>query len=167
MSFSLTMDTRELEDFQRALSRIGDLPQKITRQAAGKGATVIRKAIRSEAPVGETGQLRRGIARHKERTRTVRGKAVYDVWIDPSKNDIFQKPIKNPGAAGGAKHAWAYYPASMEYGFLTRSKGNGLSYVPGYHFMRDAADAAAPEARQVIIDTAMEKIEQEWARRNP
>lgn len=168
----MTLDTREVADFERALARIGDLPQKITRQAAGKGATVVRRAIRNNAPVGETGELRRGIVRNLERTRTVRGKVVYDIEFDPAKNSIFQKPIKQPGSAGGRVSrrngtTHAYYPASMEYGFLTRSKGNGLSYVPGYHFMREAADAAAAEARAVTIDTAMQKIEMEWARRKP
>lgn len=167
----MTLDTREVADFERALARIGDLPQKITRQAAGKGATVVRRAIRNNAPVGDTGELRRGIVRKLERTRTVRGKAVYDIEFDPAKNSIFQKPIKQPGIAGGrvsrSGTTYAYYPASMEYGFLTRSKGNGLSYVPGYHFMRKAADASAAEARAVTIDTAMQKIEMEWARRKP
>ena len=146
--------------FERALSRIGKVPQKVATKAAGKGATVVRKAVRDNAPVGDTGQLKRGIVRTGERS-TVRGKKVYDLMFDPKKNDIFQKPIKTPGEFGG-KNKKAYYPASMEYGFLTRSKGGGLSYVPGYHFMRDATDEAAPAARRAVIQTATQELNKEW-----
>ena len=148
--------------FERALSRVAKVPQKIATRSAGKGATVVRKAVRNSAPVGDTGQLKRGIVRVGERS-SVRGKKVYDLMFDPKKNDIFQKPIKNPGEAGG-KSEHAYYPASMEYGFLTRSKGKGYSYVPGYHFMRDATDEAAPAARQAVIRTATQELNKEWVK---
>ena len=90
----------------------------------------------------------------------------YDLTFDKGMNDVLQKPVKNPGEAGSKStlHGHAYYPASMEYGFLTRSKGGGLSYVPGYEFMRTGTEAAGPEARQVIIDTAAKELINEWTK---
>lgn len=129
-----------LGDFVGVLGSMEQVPQKCVTKAAGKGATVVRKAVRGTVPV-DTGALKKGIIRKGERSRT-KGKKVYDLMFDPSMNDVFQKPIKNPGEAGG-KSPKGYYPASMEYGFLTRSKGGGYSYVPGYHFMRDAAEASS------------------------
>lgn len=153
------IDWKDEYKFERVLSRVAKMPQKVAVKAAGKGATVVRKAVRSSAPVGDTGQLKRGIVRVGERSKP--GKKVYDIMFDPKKNDIFQKPIKNPGEFGG-KNKKAYYPASMEYGFLTRSKGGGYAYVPGYHFMRNSTDEAGPAARRAVIQTATQELNKEW-----
>lgn len=147
--------------FERALSRISNMPQKISRKAGGQAANAVRRAIRRETPVGKTGQLRRGIVRTGERN-SLRGKKVYDLMFDPDKNAIFQKPIPAKEKSAAKKHA--YYPASIEYGFLTRSKGKGLRYVEGRHFMRDATDEAAPAARQAAINTVTQELNKEWVK---
>lgn len=149
--------------FERALSRVSTVPQKISKKAGGQAANVVRRSIRSEIPVGKTGQLRRGIIRVGERSR-YKGKKIYDLMFDPDKNKIFQKPIpaKDESPTPTGKHA--YYPASMEYGFLTRSKGKGLRYVEGRHFMRDATDESAPAARQAAINTATRELNKEWVK---
>lgn len=144
------------------LGSLEDVPKRCVSRAAGKGATVVRRAIRIEAPV-DTGELRRGIVRTGERSRR-KGKKVYDIMMDPGKNDIFQKPIINPGVAGG-KSPKGYYPASMEYGFLTRSKGGGLSYVPGYHFMRKATEQSASTAASAMVDTLNKEIDKVWQKK--
>lgn len=151
----------DMAKFQRALDKVGAVPQKVVTKAAGKGRTVVRRAIRNEAPV-DTGTLKRGIVSRGERAK-VKGKKVFDLMFDPSMNDVFQRPILNPGVAGG-KSPKAYYPASMEYGFLTRSKGGGLSYVPGYHFMRNATEQSASAAKQAMIHTVATELEKEWAK---
>lgn len=159
MANKLTFYLQDLPKFHAALKRVEKVPQRAVTKAAGKGATVVRKAVRGEVPV-DTGALKRGIMRRPERSRT-RGKKVYDVMFDPGMNDVFQKPIKDPGAAGGkSKHG--YYPASMEYGFLTRSLGNGLRYVPGYHFMRKAAESSEFPAKQATIKAFTAELEKEW-----
>lgn len=150
-----------LGDFVGVLGSMEQVPQKCVTKAAGKGATVVRKAVRGTVPV-DTGALKKGIIRKGERSRT-KGKKVYDLMFDPSMNDVFQKPIKNPGEAGG-KNPKGYYPASMEYGFLTRSKGGGYSYVPGYHFMRDAAEASSSPAKKVMIQALNDEIDKEWSK---
>ena len=165
MSFSLSFDTRDVEKLVRTLDRMEKSPQKAVTKAASKGMTVIRRSVRGLVPVGETGNLKRSLVRKAERSRK-KGKKAYDLSFDKGMNDVLQKPVKNPGEAGSKStlHGHAYYPASMEYGFLTRSKGGGLSYVPGYEFMRTGTEAAGPEARQVIIDTAAKELINEWTK---
>lgn len=155
----------ELDGFGGFVSVLGsmeDVPKKCVSRAAGKGATVVRRAIRGKAPVA-TGDLKRGIYRKGERSR-LKGKKVYQLAFNPAMNDVFQKPIKNPGVAGG-KSDHAYYPASMEYGFLTRSKGGGYSYVPGYHFMQQAAEDSAAETKSTMIKSLNEQIDKEWSKK--
>jgi len=155
----LTFYLNDLPKFYATLNRVEKVPQRAVTKAAGKGATVVRKAVRGTVPV-DTGALKRGIVRKGERSR-VKGKKVYDLMFDPGMNDVFQKPIKNPGEAGGGSKK-GYYPASMEYGFLIRSKGGGLSYVPGYHFMREAAESSAFPAKQATIKAFTAEMEKEW-----
>ena len=158
--------SNDLKALSKALERTGKkTARKIITKAAGKGTTIVRRHIRQKIPVGETGELRKGIIRKAERSR-IKGKKVYDLMFDPKKNYIFQKPIKHPGEAGSSntKNGHAYYPKSMDAGFLTRSKGKGLSYYPGYHFMANGADEGYLTARKTVIDTAMNEIEKELAK---
>lgn len=159
------MDTffylEDLAKFQRTLDKVGAVPQKVVTKAAGKGRTVVRKAIRGQVPV-DTGTLKRGIISTGERSK-IKGKKVYQLRFDPALNDVFQRPILNPGEAGG-KNPKGYYPASMEYGFLTRSKGGSLSYVPGYHFMRGGAEQSSAAAKSAMLRTATTELEKEWAK---
>ena len=155
----LTFYLEDLPRFYAALSRVEQVPQRAVTKAAGKGATVVRKAVRAAIPV-RTGALKRGIIRKAERTRT-KGKKVYDLMFDPAKNAVFQRPIKQPGAVGG-QNPKAYYPASMEYGYLTR-KGGGLKFE-GYHFMRDAPESVAFPARQAIIKAFTAELDKEWTK---
>lgn len=110
--------------------RVGGVPQKAVTKAASKGLTVVRRSVRSKVPV-KTGALKKGLQRKAERSR-VKGKKVYELRMNPSMNDTFQKPIKRPGLYGGKHNSHGYYPNSQEYGFLTRRKGGkGLEYVYG------------------------------------
>lgn len=151
----------DIARFQKTLERVGKVPQRVATRAASTGRSVVRKGIRDQAPE-DTGFLKRGITSVGERSRT-RGKKVYQIRFDPAYNDVFQKPILNPGEAGG-KNPKGYYPASMEYGFLTRSKGGGLSYVPGYHFMRTGAEQREVAAKRAMIRRATTELEKEWVK---
>lgn len=86
---------------------------------------------------------------------------MYDIGFPTAYNDVFQKPIKNPGVAGG-KSSHAYYPNSVEYGFLTRSKGNGIKYVPGQKNIRNKMDAAEPGVTAKIVQKAEEELGKLW-----
>lgn len=134
----------------------------IVKDAAGP----VRSAIRSAAPRGKTGMLERGIILHKEKHR-YQGKVVYDVYMDPEMNDVFQKPIQNPVRS---RVPYAYYPASQEHGFFTRRPGGGMIYtradgsaakinkVPGKHFMRTGAEVAGEAAKEEIAGKALAQI---------
>ena len=164
MSNGLDFDFKELIQFKKSLMALGKLPQKVVTRAAGKGATVAGRAVRAAAPRGKTKQLSKGIKRAPERSRT-KGKKVYHYAMDPAKTEtVFRKPIKNPGESGG-KRRYAYYPASVEYGFLTRSKGGGLTYVQGKHFARDAAEDARPNVEKVITSTLTSELDKEWKKK--
>ena len=159
----------DLSDVMRAIevfNRVGKSPQSAVTRAAGKGMTVVRRQIRQLAPVGETGNLKRALHRKGEKAK-VRGKKVYDLGFDPAMNDVLQRPIQNPGAAGSTStgRGYAYYPASMEYGFLTRSKGGGIKYVPGLEFMKKGTEEAGPAASQVMINSVMKELEKQWMKK--
>ena len=160
---NIRFDFSDMAKLQKMLRRVGELPRKVVNKAAGKGATVAGRAVRSAAPRGRTKQLNKGFKRKPEKSKEL-GKKVFDYAMDSAKNDIFQKPIKNPGVSGG-KGPHAYYPNSVEYGFLTRSTSGGLRYVPGQHFVQKAANAARPQVESTVIKTAISELEKEWQKK--
>ena len=127
MNQELSFDTRDLRKFEKTMQRMGGLPQKAATKAASKGLTVVRREVRKLVPVGRTGKLKRGLYRKGEKTRS-KGRKVYELTFNPKMNSDFQKPIQNPGALGGKHATHAYYPNSIEYGFLARKKGGGIEY---------------------------------------
>lgn len=157
----LHYDVSDLERLERTIKKVGELPQKHVTAAARKGSTVVKRGVLGKVPV-DTGAIKRGIKVTGERKRT-RNKKVYQLVFDRKYNSIFQKPVANPSRG---RRKIAYYPASQEYGFFTRSKGGGLSYVPGYHFMREGAEQTSVEAKRVIVKTVTDKMEKEWVKKN-
>lgn len=166
--FNVSVDLKDLKEAKKTFDAMGKLPQRIVSASAAKAATAVKKAVKnSEKAPKDSGLLRRAIIRTPEKSRR-KGKKVYDIRFDPTWNDEFQvkkRPIKNPGEFGG-KSDHAYYPASMEYGFLTRSKGGGISYYPGHYFMRDEGEAMRGESNEIMARTLNEKLEKEWTKRH-
>lgn len=123
----MDFDFSEVEKLEKTFAQMeGKAVQKMANTAARKGADIVGAAIRKNAPVGKTGELKRGFRKTKERSKLY-GKAVYDYAMDKNKDAIFQKKLKNPGVLGGKNRHHAYYPASVEYGFLARAKGGGVT----------------------------------------
>lgn len=134
-----------------------------------KAALPVRDAARAAAPK-KTGLLASGIILHKEKSRH-KGKAAYDVYMDPKKNEVFQKPIKNRVQCA---RKYAYYPASQEYGFFTRRADGGMTYtradgsaqgidkVPGKHFLRTGAEVAGEAAKEALGNQMLEAIDRAW-----
>lgn len=172
MRHSVTFDCSDINKFKQSLDRLGQKTTvKAARKAAQKGSNVVGKAIRSAAPKGATGQLKHGFKKKAEKSR-YKGKFVYQYAMDPAKNEIFQKPVLNVGKYGGKKNP-AYYPASVEYGFLT-SAGGGLVFrqgqapvrhVEGSHFTRKAAEDSAPAVVQTMKKVLNEELDKEWAKK--
>ena len=156
----------DLLEARRTFDAMGQLPARIVTAAAGRGATVVKRAVQKsgEIPV-LTGTMRKAVRRLRAERSKVKGKKVYPVGFDPAMNSVLQKPIQNPGEAGGQNDK-AYYPASMEYGFLTRSKGGGISYFPGFHFMAAAGESVRGEANAAMAKKFNEAIQKEWRKRH-
>lgn len=167
--FRVEVDLRDLEEAKRTFQAMEKQPTRLVTQAARRGATVVKKAVKgsSEVPV-LTGLLRSAVKVIKLERSRKRGKKVYEVGFDPAYNDEFQRtdrPIQKPGEFGGkSKHP--YYPASMEYGFLTRSKGGGVSYRPGFHFMTDTGEEMRGTANAEMARKFIDAVEKEWTKRH-
>lgn len=173
MRATVTFDTKDIDRFEKTCRELGDKTAlKAARKAAQKGSNIVGKAIRQQAPVGKTGQLRRGFKKKKENS-SKRGKFVYDYAMDSAKNEIFQKPIRNPGILGG-KSRTGYYPASVEYGFLTKAPGGGYKYTPGQkrpsrkvegqYFVKKASEDAEAAAVETMKRVLNEELDKEWTK---
>lgn len=140
------------EELKQVINKLEKLPQTMVTKSARKGANIVLREARQNAPV-EIGNLKRGIILKPEKTRT-KGKKVYQVTMDRRFNKFFQKPIKNPGKYGG-KNPKGYYPASQEYGFFTA----GGRYVPGYNYLRGSNETKKTEAEQIIVKTMLTEVD--------
>jgi len=149
-----------MDELEKSLKRLGKVPQKHVTSASRKGMNIVLKQAKGNAPVGDTGNLKKGIKMVGERSRQ-KGKKVYRIVFDRNMNHIFQKPVKNPGESGSpnAKDP-AYYPVSQEYGYFAR---NGR-YIPGFRFVRGAFENKMPEAAKTMVSTMKKKIDQEIAK---
>ena len=164
--FRVDVHMDDLLEARRTFDAMGQLPARIVTAAAGRGATVVKRAVKNSAEIPVlTGTMRKAVRRLRAERSKVKGKKVYPVGFDPAMNSVFQRPIRNPGEAGGQNDK-AYYPASMEYGFLTRSKGGGISYFPGFHFMAAAGESVRGEANAAMAKKFNEAIHKEWRKRH-
>lgn len=147
---AINFEIEGMKELVDAVERLGALPQKCVTGAARKGANVVLKAARAKAPK-KSGALRKGIKLKKERSRT-KGKAVFDVAMDPKKNDLFVKE------ANGKRY---YYPASMEYGFKLRGGGKR----EGFHFLKSSADENTNQVERTMIEELARRVDVEWGKR--
>ncbi|MFD1953735.1 HK97-gp10 family putative phage morphogenesis protein [Paenibacillus thailandensis] len=134
-----------MAELERAMKKLEKVPQRVVTKAARAGATIALKAARANAPE-DTGELKKGIVLKGER-RTKIGKKVYDVMMDPAKNDIFVKMTKD-----GTRY---YYPASQEYGFMTVDGG----YIPGYRFLRRALTDNVVKIERRVVEVASKEVD--------
>ena len=139
------------DEIAAAVIRLGSMPASVVNYPAKKVAQTTARLAVVTAPY-RTGALAGGIVvSSKEKTR-VKGKAVYDVWMDPAKSDIFTK------YAGGKRY---YYPASMEYGFRLQKGGRW----PGLYYMKRAGEAAHDAHTQYTIDYVWRRLEKLWMKK--
>ena len=149
-----------MKELQKSLKKLGEVPQKHVTASARKGMNVVLKGAKSNAPEGDTGNLKRGMKLSGERSR-YKAKKVYKIIFDPAMDDVFQKPIKKPGSRGARKKKpTGYYPISQEYGFFA-GKGN---YIPGYRFISDSLIDNTSKVERTIVDTMKQKIDVEIAK---
>lgn len=134
-----------MKELEKTIKQLGKLPQRCVTKAAKKGATIALKAAKAKAPY-LTGALEEGIILKGEKSK-VKGKKVYQVTMNPAMNDIFVKYTKD-----GKRY---YYPASQEYGFLTKNGG----YVPGVHFLRDSIVDNKAQIERTIVEVLAKEID--------
>lgn len=159
---TVEFDTTGITVMINALNKINKSPQKAVNKATSKANLIVKRTVKGEAPV-KTGTLKRNIVTKAEKNHGIKGKKVRQVTFKGGSeaNAELQKPIRNPGALGG-KNPKAYYPASMEYGFLARAPGGGTQYVEGRHFMLQGAEQAGPTAKKTMIDVMEKELEKLW-----
>lgn len=136
-----------MKELQKSIKKIGEVPQKVVTPAARKGMNVVLKDARKGGWIDQTGEMRRGMKLVGERSKH-KGKKVYQIVFDRTKNNIFQKKNKEGKVTG-------YYPASMEYGYYAR---NGR-YIPGFHFMRKSMGNNNGKASQIIVEEISKQID--------
>ena len=134
-----------MKELQKAIRKLGEVPQKCVTPAARKGMNIALKNAKQKAPV-DTGELKQGMKLIGEKART-KGKKVYRVVFDRAKNDIFQKKNKEGKVIG-------YYPISQEYGFYAK---NGR-YIPGYHFLEKSLTENSGAIERKIVDEMSKQI---------
>ncbi|SDM17440.1 HK97 gp10 family phage protein [Bacillus sp. OK048] len=134
-----------MKELEKTIKQLGQLPQKVVTKAARQGASVSLKAARANAPV-DSGDLKKGIKLVGERTK-IKGKKVYQVTLDKALNHVFVKESK-----AGKR---AYYPASQEYGFLTRDG----RYVPGYRYLRKSIEDNDKQIQDKVLDVMGKEID--------
>jgi hypothetical protein len=135
-----------LEELEKTLKELKNLPTKCVTRAARAGAKIVLAAAREKAPQGKTKNLRRGLRLKLEKSKT-KGKRVYQISFSSKFNEFFVKLSKS-----GKR---SYYPASQEFGFVTRSGGK----VPGKRYLKSVASETGPQAAQEIIKTLSEEID--------
>lgn len=131
-----------LNKLMKDISKLERMPQKQITKGARKGANVILKQARANAPK-LTGTMRKGIYLKAEKSR--RGKKVFQITFR-SKPE-FVKVTKD-----GTRY---FYPASQEFGFRTRDGGR----VEGKHFMLGAMEEKKNEAAETMVQVIGEEIE--------
>jgi HK97 gp10 family phage protein len=135
-----------MKELEKAIKKLGQVPQKAVTPAARKGMNIAIKNARINAPE-ETGELKGGMKIIGEKSKR-KGKKVYRIVFDRAKNNVFQKKNKEGKVTG-------YYPVSQEYGFFTR---NGR-YIPGFHFAEKGLTENANKIEKTIVDEMGKRID--------
>ena len=160
--FEITIDARDLKEAARTFKAMEKQPVRLVTQAARRGATVVKNAVKSSSAIPvRTGLLRSGI-------KLSRVEKVYEVRFDPDLNDEFQRkdrPIKRRGLLGG-KSDHPYYPASMEYGYLANDGHGGVMFRPGHHFMAKTGEAMREPVKAEMAKKFIDAVEKEWTKRH-
>jgi hypothetical protein len=135
-----------MKELEKAIKKLGQVPQKAVTPAARKGMNIAIKDARIKAPV-DTGEIKDGMKLIGEKAKG-KGKKVYRIVFDRAKNNVFQKKNEEGKVTG-------YYPVSQEYGFFAR---NGR-YVPGFHFAEKSLTQNANKIEKNIVDEMGKQID--------
>jgi hypothetical protein len=146
----LNISVQGLEQLQSQFERIGKMPKKYLTKSAKAGMADPERQAKANAPVGKTGNLKKSIKKKME-TPNKRKKAVYRLRYNPDMTPLFLKP--SSGAYGGRPPS-AYYPASVEYGFKTKT-----GKVAGQFNMTKAIQMHQQSSLQKVINSLNQSID--------
>jgi hypothetical protein len=135
-----------MKELEKAIKKLGQVPQKAVTPAARKGMNIAIKDARIKAPV-DVGNLKQGMKLIGEKSK-FKGKKTYRIVFDRAMNSFFQKKNKEDKITG-------YYPVSQEYGFFTK---NGR-YIPGFHFAEKGLTENANKIEKTIVDDMGKRID--------
>lgn len=142
----LNIKVEGLEELQAQFNKLGKMPKKYLTKAGRDGIADSERMVKAMAPKGKTGNLKKSIKKKME-TPNKRNKAVYRLRYDPKYTDVFRK--KTTGAYG-SKWPYAYYPASVEYGYLGP---NGHVKVKTMHWADKALQSTEQGSMQKTVDS--------------
>lgn len=155
---TFTWSADALAEIDAAMDRIKYGTQRVATEAAIAPAQAELEAAKEATPV-KTGTLRESLVLHMEQNRAD-GKQVFDVMPTAKANSLLQRKVKNPGIMPGGKKRrdTAYYPASMEYGFMTV---NG-KHVPGHHYLAGSMATGSDSYRESMLEAIEKNIDEAW-----
>lgn len=149
---NLNIGVDGLEELQAQFNKLGRMPKKYLTKAGREGIADDLRDVKASAPVGKTGTLKKSIKRQME-TPNKRNKGVYRITYNAKFTNDFQKPTT--GVYGGAiPHA--YYPASVEYGYLGKY---GHVKVKTMHWADKALRRNESSSLKKVIDSLSESID--------
>ena len=138
----------DLQRLEHDLKRLEKFPTRYLSSAVKKGGKIVLDEAKRLAPK-KSGTMINAMVVRLERSAKP-GKKVVQITFGREYNDVLAKESKD-----GKR---SYYPASQEYGWITRSGRR----IEGKHFMRDAADTQENAFKKKVIDDMMAKIEAKW-----
>jgi hypothetical protein len=141
-----------INEFNKLLDKVGKIPASSMTKVIKPIAKSIQINAKSNAPVGETGNLKKAIGIFAERRKV--GKKVYQIAFSKKYNEVFSSYKKGSHTKIVGKRKLVgksyYYPASQEYGFKLR---NGRK-KEGKHFMQNAVKSKSTILEMIVAGLA-------------
>ena len=169
-SLRLYFEVKGIESRIEAFNKIGKSPQQALRKAATTAGNTLKSQVSSNIPAAPgSGVYQKSLVKKVERHRA-RGKGGVAILPSASKRAYVKlgRTAKNPGKYGGRPSTDAegkaryYYPASLEYGWLTGDGNGGVKHIPGKHYMRNGAEMASESVKQVFIREFEKELDKAW-----
>ncbi|MGL5328163.1 MAG: HK97-gp10 family putative phage morphogenesis protein [Peptostreptococcaceae bacterium] len=135
-----------MDALMKSMKKLEKVPTRQISKGARRGANVILRQARENAPV-KTRKLKKGIILRGERSRK-RGKKVFQVTLKSA--DKFPEAVKI--TKDGTRY---YYPSSQEYGFDTVDGG----HIDGKYYLKKAMESKSNEASRVMIKEIGQEID--------
>jgi HK97 gp10 family phage protein len=159
-------DIEGLAELEAQFKKLEKFPKRKVNQASNAGMKPVLQEARRNAPkskasayesitkTGTSGQLKKGITKKLEKNKSrYTAKAVYRIVFAPNPNFVKEISKEGQGIYGG-KQSTGYYPASMEFGFLSKH-----GYVQGKKFIRQALWNNKGKSQRIIVQRLAKEVD--------